>query len=56
MFREQLRTLLFAAGALTVVGATSAFAAGWTTNTSGEPVYMQDNGTVAVNSWIITAR
>lgn len=52
MFREQLRTLLFAAGALTVVGATSAFAAGWTTNTSGEPVYMQDNGTVAVNSWI----
>ena len=52
MFREKLRTLLFAAGALTVVGATSAFAAGWTTNTSGEPVYMQDNGTVAANSWI----
>ena len=42
MVREKLRKLLIAAGALAVISATSAFAAGWTTNTSGEPVYMQD--------------
>ena len=52
MVREKLRKLLIAAGALAVISATSAWAAGWTTNTSGEPVYMQDNGTVAANAWI----
>ena len=52
MMKEKLRKLLIAAGALAVISATSAFAAGWTTNTSGEPVYMQDNGTVAANAWI----
>ncbi len=52
MFREKLRKVLFAVGALAVISATSAFAAGWTTNGSGEPVYMQDNGTMAANAWI----
>ena len=52
MMKEKLRKLLIAAGALAVISATSAWAAGWTTNTSGEPVYMQDNGTVAANAWI----
>ncbi|SFG35237.1 hypothetical protein [Oribacterium sp. WCC10] len=52
MLREKLAKLLLVAGALAAISAVDVMAAGWTTNASGEQVYVQDSGSVVTNSWI----
>lgn len=53
MLKEKLTQVLIAAGTLAMISATGVYAAaGWTTNGSGEAVYVQENGTITTNSWI----
>lgn len=52
MIKEKLAKLILVTGALAAISAMSVSAAGWTTNASGEQVYVQDSGSVVTNSWI----
>ncbi|WP_036607902.1 hypothetical protein [Oribacterium sp. P6A1] len=52
MLKEKLAKLMLVTGALAAISAISVYAAGWTTNSSGEQVYVQDSGSVVTNSWI----
>ena len=52
MLKDKLAKLMLVTGALAAISAFSVMAAGWTTNSSGEQVYVQDSGSVVTNSWI----
>ncbi|MDD6282602.1 MAG: cell wall-binding protein [Oribacterium sp.] len=50
--RGKLTGFLLGTSMLAAISAVSAYAAGWTTNSNGEQIYQNDNGSTVTNSWI----
>lgn len=48
----KMKRLILAVGLMTALSAATAFAAGWSVNSSGNQVYVQDDGSIVKSSWI----